>query len=182
MKHLISINFTLTCFFSYRPLFSVHFFIFSVLEASDTSGNLRRVCRLWGSPREGALKKQGLDPHRYLKKKSKQAAKKIIITLKVFAHVLHCVMFWWMCVFTCFHWMVGWLCMYTFLRACLFHLEVSIRWTCNAKTKTKIPNCYASKYSPSYIPSKSWSVCKKNKKRELNWGLSCSGVWIGSMW
>lgn len=81
-------------------------------EASNTSGNLRWVCRFWGSPGEGALIKQGLDPinNQYtvtdFQKKKKKTEK-----------VLH--KFWtvWCfgeCVFSDVF--IGLLCMYTFLR------------------------------------------------------------------
>lgn len=117
-------------------------------EASNTSGNLRWVCRVWGSPGEGALIKQGLDPINnqytvtdFQKKKKKKR--------KSFAQVLDCVMFWWVCVFRCFHWIVVYV--HISERACLFHSDVSIWCTCNVKTNKKnIQNYYASKTRLEY--------------------------------
>lgn len=68
-KHLISINLVSPehvpnsfPVFPFSPSLSVYPPSVLFLEASDTSGNLRWDCRVWGSPGEGALIKQGLDP------------------------------------------------------------------------------------------------------------------------
>lgn len=83
---------------------------------------------------------QSVHSNRLPKKKKKR---------KSFAQVLDCVMFWWVCVFRCFHWIVVYV--HISERACLFHSDVSIWCTCNVKTNKKnIQNYYASKTRLEY--------------------------------